>query len=105
MSQDQWISLLLKAGLICGFSSIVAWVAVYTARARWWGSAIGRTLVAKSLLIAGLMVPFALRLFFHLSRRDSLAAGWAEVTLVGAITPVMWWRIAVWLRVSRGKGS
>lgn len=101
MSEDQWIVLLFKIVLISGILSIVTWIAVYTRLAKWWRNAIGRTLVAKSLLLAGLLIPSALSLFFHLNRLTSHLAAWADVTLIGAITPVMIWRTAVWLRESR----
>lgn len=101
MSQDGLIVLLLKIGLISGFSSIVLWVAVYTRLAKWWHNPLGRTLVVKSALLAGLFVPTALSLFFHLNRFDSRIAAWADVILIGAVTPVMTWRIAVWLRLHK----
>ena len=101
MSQDQWIVLLLKIGLIAAFVSLVGWVAVYTHLAAWWRNAIGRTLVIKSLLIAGLLVPSMLALFFHLNRFDSRIAAWVDVALIGAIAPVMAWRSAVWVKEAR----
>lgn len=101
MSQDQVIILLFKIGAIAGFVSIIAWVAVYTRLARWWRSPIGRTLVAKSLLLAGLLVPTIMSLFFHFNRLTSYVAGWIDVALVCAIAPVMAWRTIVWLKVSK----
>ena len=89
MTQDQWIVLLLKIALIAAFVSLVGWVTVYTRLAKWWTNSIGRTLVIKSLLIAGLLVPSILALFFQLNRFDSRIAAWADVVLIGAIAPVM----------------
>lgn len=101
--QEQAIVLCLKIGLVCGFASIVGWVAVYIALTR--GAAlknpVGLTLIIKSLLIAGLFIPTILSLFFHLSRMDSLIAGWADVALIGLVTPVMTWRTWVWIRMAR----
>jgi hypothetical protein len=71
---------------------------VYTRLAKWWHNAIGRTLVVKTLLIAGLFVPTGLSLFFHFNRLTSFVAGWVDVTLIGAVTPVMIWRTVVWLK-------
>lgn len=104
MSQEQLIVLLLKIALIAGFTSIIGWVAVYTRLAKWWRNPIGRTLVIKSLLLAGLLVPTTLSLFFKLTRTGSLIAAWVDVVLIGGIAPVMCWRTAVWLReYRRGK--
>lgn len=108
MSQDQWILLLLKIGLISGAAVIVLWVAVYSrlTRRAAWRNPIGRTLILESLLIAGLFVPQILSLFFQLNRFDSRMAAWADVTLIGLVTPVMLWRTAVWLRMRKlGNGG
>lgn len=103
MDQDQAILLLLKIGLIAGLVSIVAWVAVYhvLTKGGWRRNPVGRTLVVKSLLIAGLFIPQILSLFFQLNRFDSHIAAWADVVLIGAVTPVMWWRTAVWFKLDR----
>ncbi len=101
MSQDQWIILMGKIACIAGFLSLVGWVAVYTRLAKWWKNPIGRTLVVKTLLIAGLLVPTTLSLFFHFNRHSSLVAAWVDVVLIGAIAPVMIWRTIVWIKVSR----
>lgn len=103
MTQDQWIALAFKVVLISGFVALTAWVAVYIRLTR--GAAlkdpIGQTLIAKSLLLAAVLVPSTLSLFFTFSRWTSHLAGWVDVVLIGAITPVMWWRTAVWIKVHR----
>lgn len=101
MTQDTMLLLLLKIVLISGFCSLVAWVAIYTKLAAWWRNPIGRTLVAKTSLIAAMFVPSILGLFFHLSATTSRLAGWVDVVLIGAVTPVMCWRTIVWLRLGR----
>jgi hypothetical protein len=101
VSQAQWLVLALKVALISGFLSLVAWIALYSALADWWSNPIGRTLVAKTTLIAGLFVPSILSLFFHLNRLDSYIAGWVDVGLIGLVSPVMWWRMRVWRRLNR----
>jgi hypothetical protein len=101
VNEIQWITLALKIVLVSGFVSLVTWVAVYTRLAAWWRNPVGRTLVAKTLLIAGMFVPSILSLFFRLNRQDSLIAGWVDVVLIGAVTPVMLWRTAVWLHLNR----
>ena len=101
MTQAQWLVLAFKTVTIAGFCSLVTWIVVYTRVARWWRNPIGQTLVAKSVLIAALLVPTILSLFFHLNRATSYAAGWADVVLIGLITPVMIWRAVVWVRIHR----
>lgn len=107
MTQDQWIALAFKVVLISGFVALTAWVAVYIRLTR--GAAlkdpIGQTLIAKSLLLAAVLVPSTLSLFFTFSRWSSHLAGWIDVVLIGAITPVMWWRIAVWLKIHRSNAA
>lgn len=98
MSQLQWLTLMLKIGVISGFISLTGWIVLYTALAKWWHNPIGRTLVAKTLLIAGLFVPPILSLFFRL---NPWVADWVEAALIGLVSPVMWWRSAVWLRLHR----
>lgn len=101
MTQDQWLVLLLKVFCVTGFLSLVGWIAVYTALAPWWRNAIGRTLVAGTALVALLLVPTSLSLFFHFGRLHRLAVAWTDVVLIGLITPVMVWRSAVWIRLHR----
>lgn len=101
MTQASWLTLAFKVALISGFCSLAGWVALYSFLAAWWRNPIGRTLVAKTALIALLFVPTALSLFFHLSRLDSYIAGWADAGLIGLVTPVMLWRSAVWWKLHR----
>jgi hypothetical protein len=101
LTQEEWLTLILKVALISGFISLAGWIVIYSRLARWWTSPIGRTLVAKTALIAGLFIPSTLSLFFHLNRLDSYIAGWVDVTLIAAVSPVMWWRSAVWIKESR----
>ena len=105
MSQDQWIVLLLRVFLISGFASLVAWIALYTKLARWWRNPIGRTLVIKTALIAVLFIPSILSLFFKMNRLTSHIAAWVDVVAIGAVTPVMLWRSAVWLRIYKHDGK
>lgn len=106
MTQDAWIILAFKVVLLSGFISLVTWVVIYTRLTHWgaWKDPIGRTLMAKSLLLALVLVPSILNLFFSFDRFTSHVAGWIDVVLIGAITPVMMWRSLVWLRVGREGG-
>lgn len=101
MTQTQWIVLAFKAVLLSGIASLILWIGIYTRLARWWASPIGRTLVIKTMLITLMFIPTTLAMFFHFSAFGSLVAGWADVGLVGLVTPVMIWRSAVWLRIRR----
>lgn len=99
MTQADWLILTLKIALISGLVSLAGWIALYTALAPWWRDPIGRTLVVKTALIAGLFIPTTLSLFFRLSRLDSYIVGWVDMALIGLVTPVMLWRSAVWWRL------
>lgn len=101
MTQDQVIVLMLKIFLITGFFSLTGWVALYTYYQPWWKDPIGRTLVIKTALIAGLFVPSVLSLFFQFNRLTSHIAAWIDVVFIGAVTPVMLWRIVVWRTIHR----
>jgi len=107
MSQSDWIVLALKIVCISGFVSLTGWLAqyhVYT-KGGWRRNVIGRTLVAKTALIACLLVPTTLSLFFQFNRLTSYVAGWVDVALIGLITPVMFWRAAVWRHVHKQPGG
>jgi hypothetical protein len=103
MTQDQWIILLLKVGCISGFLSLTGWVVQYHyyTRGAWRRNAIGRTLVAKTSLIAALLVPTTLSLFLDFNRLTSHIAGWIDTALIGLISPIMLWRILVWRKIHR----
>ena len=101
MSQASWLTLILKVALISGFVSLIAWIVLYSFLAAWWRHPIGRTLVAKTALIAALLIPSILSLFFHLSRMDSYVVGWADAGLIVLVSPVMWWRSVVWVKLHR----
>jgi hypothetical protein len=99
--QAQWLVLALKVALISGFLSLAGWVGLYSFLADWWTNPIGRTLVAKTTLIALLFIPTTLSLFWNLNRLDSYIAGWIDVGLIGLVSPVMLWRSIVWWRLHR----
>ena len=101
MTQTEWLILAFKAVSIAAVISLVGWIIVYTRVAAWWRNPVGQTLVIKTALIALLLIPTILSLFFHLSRQTSMAAGWVDAVLIGLITPVMIWRSVVWIRLHR----
>lgn len=103
MTQASWIILALKVACVTGVLSLTGWVVQYHlyTHGKWRKNPIGRTLVTKTLLIAALLVPTALSLFFHFNRLTSYAAGWIDAVLIFLITPVMLWRMAVWHRLHK----
>jgi hypothetical protein len=101
VSQEAWIILGLKIAVIVGFISLAGWIAIYSALAPWWKNAIGRTLVAKTALIAALLVPTGLSLFLRFNRLTSYVAGWVDVALIGLISPVMIWRSLVFWKIHK----
>lgn len=101
MTQDQWLVLAFKIVTLTSFFSLLGWVAIYTSLAKWWRNDIGRTLVVKTSLIALVLVPTILSLFFHFNRLTSHLAGWFDVVMLGLVAPVMWWRSAVFLRLGK----
>ena len=101
MSQDEAIILCFKIVSIAAVCSLIAWIAVYTRLAAWWRDPIGQTLVAKTALIAALLIPTILSLFFHFNRLTSHIAAWVDVVLIGLVSPVMIWRTAVWVHIHR----
>jgi hypothetical protein len=103
MTQDQVITLLFKVVLISGALSVLLFVAVYTWYAPWWRDEIGRTIVVKDILIAIMLVPTILSLFFEFTRLSSRVAAWVDIGLFGLLTPVMLWRCVVWRRIHRGE--
>lgn len=100
MTQAEWALLTYRIVTIAAFCSLAAWIVVYSRVAAWWRNPVGQALVAKTAIIALLLIPTILSLFFHFSPATSWAAGWIDAALIGAITPVMLWRCRVWVRLS-----
>jgi hypothetical protein len=105
VSQEQLIILCLRIVVGAGILSVLAFVVQYTRLAPWWRNEIGRTLVVKDILLILLLIPSLLSLFFRFSRLTSHVAAWTDIALIGALTPVMLWRIRVWHRVHNRKGA
>lgn len=101
MTQDELILLLFKIILIIDITSIAVFIGVYTRYAKWWKDQVGRTLVVKDILLLLAFTPSTLSLFFRLSRYSSRAIAWVDIGLFTLIAAVMWWRIAVWVKIHR----
>ena len=101
MTQADLIRLLLKIFLVTGFVTLAGWIALYSLLAPWWRNPIGRTLVAKTALIAGTFLVVTLGAFFPWFDKHPLITGWIDVALIGGVTPVMAWRSVVWVRLYR----
>jgi hypothetical protein len=105
MSQDAWILLMLRIVLISGAVSVTVFIGVYSALARWWSSAIGRTIVIKDILLLLLLIPSLMSLFFQFNRLTSHIAAWVDVGLFALMTATMIWRCAVWIRIHREENA
>jgi hypothetical protein len=101
VSQDQWITLCYKIAVVGALLTIPAFVLCYSRWASWWRDPVGRTIVAKDLLLAFALIPVALSLFLQFSRLTSRVAAWTDIALIGLISPVMIWRIAVFWKLHR----
>lgn len=86
--------------VLTSLAGCLAWIAEYTVN-RGWRNSMGRTLLAKTTLLALLLLLSAMSLWFNLSRGTSIAVTWFGVLLLGLIGPVMAWRMVVFHRVSR----
>lgn len=105
MTQDQLMILLYRIVLVADLLSITAFVVTYTRLAPWWRNQIGRTLVIKDLLLILILIPSILSLYFQFNRLTSHVASWLDLVFLGALTPVMIWRIWIWIKFHRGESS
>lgn len=105
MTQDAAILFLFKVVLIADLVAIAAFVLDYSVRAEWWSNPIGRTLVIKDLLLGAAITPSVLSLFFRFSRLTSHIAAWVDIALFAAIAVTMTWRVVIFERIHREKGS
>lgn len=105
MTQNQVIVLCFRIVLISAFLSLSAFVAQYTRLAPWWRDQIGRTIVVKTVLLALVLIPSILALFFKFSPLGTRVASWFDIGVFALITPVMIWRIVVWQKVSELPGG
>jgi hypothetical protein len=101
VTQDQWVIFWYKVVVIAGLLTIPAFVICYSRWAVWWRDPVGRTIVAKDLLLAFALIPVGLSLFLSFSRLTSRVAAWTDIALIGLISPVMIWRIVVFWRLHR----
>lgn len=77
-----------------------AWIVEYSVN-RGWRNSMGRTLLTKTSLLTALLALSALSSWFGLNRNTSLAIAWIGMALLGAIGPVMVWRIVVFHRIGQ----
>ena len=102
MTQLQWQLLASKVTVLAAIISLAGWVAVYSNLAPWWRDHIGRTFVFKTLILILLLLLSVPGMFWTLSHLEADTLSWVEIALVGAITPVMLWRISVFIREGGG---
>lgn len=95
------IILLYRVVLISNVISILSFILYYSKKAPWWNNSIGRTIVAKDMLLLLASVPPVLSLFFSFNRLTSQVAAWVDLVFLGLIAPVMVWRILVFRKASK----
>lgn len=105
MTVDSLTTLLYRIVLIADLTAIITFIAVYTSLAPWWRNQIGRTLVIKDILLILILIPSILSLFFSFNRLTSHIATWLDLCFLAALTPVMIWRIAVWIKIHKENGQ
>ena len=101
MTQDQWMVVVAKIAVIADAVTLIAFIAQYTAYAKWWRNAVGRTIVYKDILLAQFFSLFILSLFFHLSRLTSRLIAWYQISLLIETAAVVVWRIVAWRRLHK----
>lgn len=89
-----------KIFVLTSLGGCLSWIGEYTWNSG-WRNVIGRTLLAKTSLLAGLLALTAVSLFLPLDAPWRLALSWAGVILLGLIGPVMVWRLLVFRKVSK----
>lgn len=104
MSQDQWLLLALKIVLPADIASIAVFAARYhrLTGGGWRKDPIGVTLMAKDLLLLGMVAITAASVFLDFNRLDSRAAAWIQITLLALLSAVMAWRTIVFQREKDG---
>lgn len=101
MTQDHLLILLFRTADLFAMASIVLFVGVYWKLAPWWRNPIGRTIVAKDILLFVALIPSALSMFVHFTRVPAHVAAWFDLGCVAGIGVVMVWRTVVWWRVHK----
>lgn len=89
-----------KIFVLTSLAGCVAWILEYTVN-RGWRNSMGRTLLAKTSLLAGLLALSAVTFFVRPDRFWLLIIDWAGVGMLGLIGPVMAWRMLVFRRVRK----
>lgn len=100
MGAPFWLVWLDRVFVLTSLASCLAWIAEYSVN-RGWRNSMGRTLLAKTSLLAALLALSGISLWFGLNRDDSITLAWVGVILLGAIGPVMLWRMVVFRRIAR----
>lgn len=99
MTQDQVIILAFKVVLLAGEAATILWIGVYTYLARWWKNPLGVTVVRLAALVALVLIPSILSLFFRFSRTTSRLAAWIDVVIFAVITVELLHRTPMWIRL------
>lgn len=105
MTQDQWMVVVAKIAIVADTVTLIAFIAQYSAYAKWWRNTIGRTIVYKDILLVQFFSLFILSLFFHLNRFTSRLIAWYQISLLIETALVMVWRMFAFWKIHRGKGA
>lgn len=102
MTEAQWLELALKIVLPLAALGLIQWMVLYTRlQPNAWREPLGLTFLIKTLIVVLLIGFSILSVFFNLNRETSEVIGWAYVSLLFLIAPVMLWRSYVFITESR----
>jgi hypothetical protein len=97
VTQAQWQMLASKVTVLAAIVTLTSWVIVYTNLANWWTDHVGRTFAFKTIILIFLLVLTVPEMFWTLTRDEIVGLTWVQIALVALISPVMVWRIVVFL--------
>lgn len=89
---------LLKAALAFGFTGIVAAIAGYWWRAKWWKNLIGIAIQLERLCLIGVWTLVLISAFWNLNRFNSEILAWGQVALLFLVGIAHWFLYGVFER-------
>lgn len=105
MSQAQFLHEASEVVIQAAFWCSLAFIAWYSALARWWKSSVGRAIVALDSAIALATLPTVLGLIFGAPLVASDFFTWLTVCAFGAIPVITTWRMVIVWKVQRRAGA
>jgi hypothetical protein len=95
VTQAQLLADLTHDVVVVAFFASVAFVATYTALARWWKSEIGRALVMLDSGLALALAPAVLHRAFGLALSESLGFAWYYFGSLTVVALAIIWRTVI----------